>query len=63
MNKQLLEISQKEMTRKEFLATVGVGLLGIMGFGSIIKLLTGKSHLGSHQSSSMGYGASSYGGK
>ena len=54
---------QKEMTRKEFLATMGFGLASVMGFSTIIRLLTGKSveyHLTGHASG--GYGSSSYGG-
>ncbi len=61
MNKQIQTIAQKEMTRKEFLATVGFGVAGIMGIGSIVKLLTGKGHGFSH-SVSAGYGSSPYGG-
>lgn len=63
MKEQIGELVQKEMTRKEFLATVGFGVVSIMGFGSLVKLLTGK---GSSQSLrrnvSAGYGSSAYGG-
>jgi hypothetical protein len=51
---------QREVTRKEFLATVGFGVASIFGFSTLIHLLTGKS-FGVHHSG-MGYGSSSYGG-
>lgn len=53
---------QKEMTRKEFMATMGVGLASVMGFSTIIRLLTGKS-LGSSSAvrTGDGYGSSPYG--
>lgn len=62
MNKQLQSLMQKEVTRREFLATMGFGLASLMGFSSIIKLLTGKSGPAHLSKSSMGYGSSSYGG-
>jgi Trp operon repressor len=58
MNKQLQQLLQKEMTRHEFLATLGMGLASIMGFSSIIKLMnSGKSS----KTASFGYGSSPYG--
>ncbi len=63
MTQHIENIMQKEMSRKEFLATLGFGMASIMGFSSIIRLLTGKSiggHLG--RGASSGYGYSSYGG-
>jgi len=53
---------EKEMTRKEFIATLGFGLASIMGFSTIIRLLSGKSidhHLRHFNS---GYGSNVYGG-
>jgi len=58
MNKHLSALMQKEMTRKEFLTTLGLGVATILGFGSLIKLVTGKSL----HSTSSGYGSSAYGG-
>jgi hypothetical protein len=53
---------QKEMSRKEFLATLGFGMASILGFSSIIHLLTGKS-FGHHSGSSrVGFGSGAYGG-
>ena len=62
MAKPITALMQKEMTRQEFLGTVALGLGSIMGFSTIIRLLTGKSfdrHLG-HASG--GYGSTAYGG-
>jgi hypothetical protein len=61
MNKQISELTQREITRKEFLTIAGFGIMSIMGIGSIIKLLSGKSTIFNHQASA-GYGASAYGG-
>ena len=63
MAKPLDRLMQKEMSRKEFLATLGFGMASVMGFSTIIRLLTGKSadhHLGRHVG--LGYGSSAYGG-
>jgi len=54
-------IMQKEMTRKEFLATLGLGIASIMGVSQIVHMLSGKS-LGHYLKSSAGYGSSAYGG-
>lgn len=64
MNKPIDALLQKEMSRKEFLATLGFGLASILGFSTIIHLLTGKT-FSSHikgQTATSGYGASVYGG-
>jgi hypothetical protein len=64
MNKNIKNLMQKEMSRKEFLTTLGFGLATIMGFSSIIKFLTGKSNPFSRQNvGGFGYGSGSYGGK
>lgn len=62
MDKPITALMQKEMSRREFLTTLALGVGSIMGFSTIIRLLTGKSldrHLGH---ASLGYGASPYGG-
>jgi hypothetical protein len=56
MDKPLQVLMQKEMTRKEFLATIGLGVASILGFSSLLKLLGLK---GSHQAN--GYGSRGYG--
>jgi hypothetical protein len=61
MQKQIATIMEKEVTRKEFLAALGFGVASILGFSSILKLLTGKGLGGQHVSD--GYGSSAYGGK
>jgi len=60
MTKPVAALMQKEMTRKEFLTTMGLAGASVLGFSSIIKLLTGKSLHGSVVSSH-GYGGSAYG--
>lgn len=62
MTKPIHAILEKEMTRKEFLTTLGFGVISIMGFSTIIHLLTGKRNP-LQQDASLGYGSSSYGGK
>lgn len=65
MTKPLTIIMEKEMSRKEFLATLGFGAASVMGFSGLLKMLTGKSlgsSLGLQHSSSSGYGSSAYGG-
>ena len=64
MTTQANTLLQKEMTRKEFLATLGLAGASILGFSSIIKLLTGKSlhgQLGTPVRNPYGYGGNSYG--
>lgn len=58
---QLQDIMQKEMTRKEFLATIGFGIASIFGFSTLIKLLFHKGQQASSPASH-GFGAGSYGG-
>lgn len=60
---QLNNLMQKEMTRKEFLTTMGFGVASVLGFSSVLKMLFGKGEQHFHaSSSSMGYGSSVYGG-
>jgi hypothetical protein len=60
MVQHMNNIMQKEVSRKEFLSMSGLAVASIFGFGTIIKLLTGKS-LHDH-ASLKGYGSSAYGG-
>ena len=57
----LNNLMQKEMSRKEFLATIGLGVASIFGFSAILKMLFGKGE--QNQTSSAGYGSSAYGGQ
>jgi hypothetical protein len=56
MHSQLHTLLRKEMTRKEFLATLGLAVVSILGFSSVIRLLSSRGHEASH-----GYGSSGYG--
>lgn len=58
---QLNELMDKEMSRKEFLATIGFGIASVMGLGTILKLLTGKKTQ-QQTSGGYGYGGGAYGG-
>jgi hypothetical protein len=60
MNKQLSSLMQKEMTRKEFLAAIGLGIATLLGFGSLLRMLNGNKQ--QNGTGSYGYGSSSYGG-
>jgi hypothetical protein len=62
MQKQLDTIIQREMTRKEFLATLGFGVATIFGFSTVLRLLTGKQIGTQQQHVAAGYGSSAYGG-
>lgn len=67
MPKHLDTLMQKEMTRKEFVATLGFGLLSIMGLSTIIRVLTGTDPSSNFErqlggKSHFGYGGGSYGG-
>ena len=59
MTKHLDTLMHKEMTRKEFLATLGLAAASILGFSSVLRLLSGKNN--SLTRSSGGYGSSAYG--
>ncbi len=59
--RELENIMQKEMTRKEFLTTLGFGVASIFGIANILRFVMGR---GSNRTSSasFGYGSSTYGG-
>jgi hypothetical protein len=59
----LEDIMHKEMSRKEFLATVGFGMASLFGFSTALKFLFGKGQAAHGRVSTMGYGSSAYGGK
>lgn len=63
MNTHLSSLMEKEVSRGEFLTMIGLAMASVLGFGTLLKLLTGKS-LDNHKilSSSSGYGSSVYGG-
>lgn len=61
--KQLDTLLASRMDRRNFLKFMGIGLLGVMGLDSLLKMagpITGHLHSSSKQ---LGYGDSAYGGK
>jgi hypothetical protein len=62
MNAHLSSLMEKEISRREFLGMSGLAVASIFGFGSLVKLLTGKSLSGQHNLTLNGYGSSAYGG-
>jgi hypothetical protein len=61
-NTHLQDLLKKEVSRKEFLSIFGLVLCTALGFGHILRLLTGKS-LDNHKALQNGYGSTVYGGK
>lgn len=61
--KKVHELMQKEMTRKEFLATVGFGVATMFGLSAMLKFLTGRDNPLQQNNSSLGYGNGPYGGR
>ena len=59
---KISDLMQKEMTRKEFLATLGFGVATIMGFSTLLQLFGKKNPL-QQQTSQYGYGGGAYGGQ
>ena len=60
---KLNHLMQKEMTRKEFLATLGFGAATVFGFGTILELLGKGNGQRTTTVSYHGYGGGAYGGK
>lgn len=61
--KKVHELMQKEMTRGEFLATVGFGVATLFGLSTLIKFLTGKENPLQQNGKALGYGSGAYGGE
>lgn len=61
MQKNIADIMQREMTRQEFITTLGFGVLSIFGFSTILHMLTGKTFGQSSHQQGNGYGANGYG--
>ena len=59
---KLSDLMQKDMTRKEYLATMGFGVATIFGFATILRLITGRDDNPFQQQNSLSYGGGSYGG-
>lgn len=66
MNKQIDDILQKRMDRKDFLKHVGMGVAIITGTAGLVKLFKPSNNVSKSnqttQHAAMGYGASAYGG-
>jgi len=58
---KITDMMHKEMTRKEFLATLGFGIATIAGFSTVLRML-GKNNPWQHESQ-VGYGGGAYGGR
>ncbi|HCR55944.1 TPA: hypothetical protein DIV49_03145 [Candidatus Saccharibacteria bacterium] len=59
MKNQISTLLEKEMDRTTFLQHVGIGLLALTGFASIMGALNG---YGKQRAVSSGFGSGSYGG-
>lgn len=59
MNKPINHILTKELSRKEFLSTIMLGVASLVGLSTLHRLINGKS-IG-RQNQETGYGASPYG--
>ena len=53
---------RKKMTRKEFLKNIGFMLLAVIGLGRFLQYLTQGEFTSQKQTTSNGYGASTFGG-
>lgn len=61
MNKYLDQLLQTEMTRREFLRTIGLMILSVIGVGNLLRYLGTNNFVPAAPKS--GYGSSSFGGK
>ncbi len=61
MKNGLTDILQTEMSRKEFLTTLGYGAASLVGLAGVLRMLGHKGLIAHKTSSSQGYGGSSYG--
>ena len=65
MKKQIEQLFTKEMTRREFMFTLGLGLVSMLGFSSVLKMMVdggfGATNRPASQVKTVGYGASTYG--
>jgi hypothetical protein len=62
---QINNLMEKEMSRKEFLATLGFGVASILGFSTILKFLfnKGQGQQVGKATGPLSYGANVYGGQ
>jgi hypothetical protein len=62
MKKPLDDLLQKEMDRKEFIATLGFGAASLLGLSTVLQLLGKNNSVFGTRSADIGYGSSAYGG-
>ncbi len=62
MQKPIQALMQKEMTRKEFIATLGFGAATVLGLSSVLNMLGHGKKNPFQGNQSLGYGSSAYGG-
>jgi hypothetical protein len=62
MASHLSKLLDKEVSRKEFLGMSGLAVASLFGFGTVIKLLTGKSQGNLAKRLEGGFGSGAYGG-
>jgi hypothetical protein len=55
-------IIEKKMTRKEFLGTMGLGLMALLGISSVMAIFSGNSKQSQGSGAISTYGISTYGG-
>jgi hypothetical protein len=58
MQNNLNDMLQKEVSRREFLRNLGIGVVSLLGLSALLKLA---GHHGHHLTASRGYGSSPYG--
>lgn len=58
---RLDELLSKEMTRRQFLVTIGLGFASIFGLSAILGTLAGDPRTGISSGADNGYGDRSYG--
>lgn len=59
--RKISDLLHKEMSRKEFLATLGFGIATVAGFSTVLKMM-GKDNPWQRDNQSVGYGSGAYGG-
>jgi Trp operon repressor len=59
---KITDVLHKEMTRKEFLATLGFGIATLAGLSAMLRMM-GKDNPWTRQTTNVGYGGGSYGGQ
>jgi hypothetical protein len=63
MGSQIDDFLNQKMDRKQFLKSVGAGLIAVVGVGTVVRVLQQQtSQQSQHNASTMGYGSSVYGG-